>query len=95
MSASRRAPKPRYVLTPDRDRIALVAGGLCGFVVMFLSVFVQQHLLVETIFRAMVAMVVTYSAAHIVLLLVAYLRDTQSVVVDAAVDQEVEETEIE
>lgn len=62
---------------------------------MLLSAFVQQHLLLETIFRAMVAMVVTYAAAHIVLLLVAYLRDTQSVVEDAAVAQEVEESEIE
>ena len=95
MSQPRRAPKPRYVLTSDRDRIALVAGGVCGIVVMLLSVLVQQHILIETIFRAMVAMVVTYAAAYIVLLLVNYLRETQSVVEDAAGDQEVEETEIE
>jgi hypothetical protein len=95
MSAPRRAPKPRYVLTPDRDRIAMVAGGSCGFLVLIVSAFVQQHPILEAIFRAMVALLVTYAAARIVVWVVAYLRDTQSVVEDVTPEPQVEEPNTE
>ncbi len=95
MSASRRAPKPRYVLTSDRDRIALVAGAMCGFVVMLISIFVQQHPLLVTVFRALVAMLVTYVIAYLAVWLITYLRDTQSIVPDAPLDEDIEEPDIE
>ncbi len=95
MSASRRAPKTRYVITSDRDRIALVAGAMCGFVVLLISIFVQQHPLLVTVFRAMVAVLVTYVTVYLAVLLVVHLRDTQSVVQDAALEEEVEEPETE
>lgn len=94
MSASRRAPKPRYVLTPDRDRIAMVAGAVCGFVVLLVSMFAQQHPVLETIFRAVVAMVIVYTAAHPVIWFVAHLRETQSLTEEEP-KVEVEEPEIE
>jgi len=94
MSASRRAPKPRYVLTTDRDRIAVVAGALCGVVVFAISTF-SGHQLLETIFRAMIAMLITYVTAYVVVWMVAYLRDTQSVVEETVIETEVEEPETE
>lgn len=95
MSTSHRAPKPRYVLTQDRDRIAMAAGAICSFVVMAVSIFVQRHALLETIFRAAVAMVIVYPAAHVVLLMIAHLRETQSIVEETESETDVEEPETE
>ena len=95
MSASRRAPKPHYVLTQDRDRIAMVVGGSCGFLVFFVSAFLQQHPLLESVFRAMVALLVTYAAARVVVWVVVYLRDTQSIVEEAVPEPEIEEPNTE
>lgn len=94
MSASRRAPKPRYVFTQDRDRIALVAGALCAVIVMAISIIVQRHAMLETVFRALVALLVTYAAVYVAVVFAQYLRETQSTP-DAAPKTEVEDSETE
>jgi len=95
MSASRRAQKPRYVLTSDRDRIAIVAGAACGFLVLVLSIVVQRHPVADTVFRALVTFVIVYAVTRPALGLVAHLIKTQSVAEPVTTELDVEEPEPE